>query len=99
MATKQRTKAPTLLCGGMTHSGEMSHGLLKAIEWIVTKAYALTARAKKEDGVTPKDASKETRRGLKNSLASAMFRGWGATLRLGGGTNPYDRFSEDHYDF
>ena len=99
VAKKQRRKMPLFICGGVSHTGEFSHGLIRGIEWIATKEYGRTVRERRGDGIPPKRASAAVRTQLKDSIASVLFGGWGATLRLGGGSNSKEREFEDMYDF
>jgi hypothetical protein len=87
---KKRRKKPAFVCAAVSHTGEFSWGTFKAIEWMATKEFDRIKREKATDGISPKEASGFLRMKLKDALSTAMWAGWGATLRFGGGANSKD---------
>ena len=91
VAKRLRRKAPRFVCGGVSHTGEFSVGVCAAIEWITVREAVRCRVEAATDGILPKTASGLLRTKLKDSLATTLWSGWGATLRLGGSANSKER--------
>ena len=99
VAKRLRRKAPRFVCGGVSHTGEFSVGIFAAIEWIAVREAVRCRTEGATDGILPKTASGLLRTKLKDSIATTLWSGWGATLRLGGGANSKEREFAADYDF
>ena len=73
---------PAFNCAAVSHSGEFSVGTFRAVEWLAAKEYIRSKSACATDGILPKEALGRLRAQLKDALATAVWGGWGATLRL-----------------
>ena len=61
------------------------------MEWLAAKEYIRPKSARASYAILPKEASGRLRAHLKDALATVVWGGWGATLRLGGGCNAREK--------
>ena len=71
----KRRSTPRFLVGGVTHTGEFSHGLFEIIEWLSLQVKLDVKRNPRRDGTSPAKAAGKFRMELKDTLATICAEG------------------------
>ena len=79
-----RRKAPVFFPCILSHSGELSSGTFRTVEWLAMKQSRNIAEAEPSNGIGPNKASAVIRRMTMDMLAASVARGFGTMLLSAG---------------